>query len=165
MAATARQPGERPGSSVLSPLRALSSQSLTHARGAATTVQDTPHRANVGVDLVINRIGKPSGKHPMKSPDLCVDTGVRRERIDIREKRVKEVVADLIAVLRVEGPAPIKVLECGFQYPQLHRSICADRALQSPSPLTPLRPHRSVVEFLSAPARAKPVTRSGHPRA
>ncbi len=42
----------------------------------------------VGLDLVINRIGKPSGKHPMKSPDLRMDTGVRRERIDIREKRV-----------------------------------------------------------------------------
>ena len=59
---------QQPEVPVLSHLGALRSQSPSYSRGAATTVQNAPNRAYVCLDLVVDRVRKPSGKHPMKSP-------------------------------------------------------------------------------------------------
>jgi hypothetical protein len=61
------------------------------------------YRANIRVDLVVDRVRKPWGKHPVKSPELRVNADVRRERSNISEKWVEEEVAELFAVLRVSS--------------------------------------------------------------
>ncbi|HEY5214231.1 MAG TPA: hypothetical protein VIJ38_14545 [Acidobacteriaceae bacterium] len=56
----------------------------------------------------------------MKSPEFHVNAGVERQRVDIREERIEEIIAELIAVRGIEGPAGIKVADGGRQDPQLH---------------------------------------------
>src|SRR5580658_902893 len=89
----------------------------------ASAVQDAPYGANLALDLVIDRVREAPGKHPMEPPNLDVDACVQCQRIDIRNKRVQEVVSQLFAVQGVELPASIKVPECGWQDPQTHRSL------------------------------------------
>jgi hypothetical protein len=59
----------------------------------------------------------------MEPPDPGVDATVQSQGIDIRKKRIEEMLAEVLAVLGVERPTSIKVLDCGLKYPQPHHLL------------------------------------------
>jgi len=59
------------------------------------------HRA-IGVPLVVNRIGKTTRQQAMEPKHFGMNSTVKSQGINIREKRIKKIAADALCLLFIE---------------------------------------------------------------
>lgn len=89
--------------------------------GVLPTVQHPIHdRGTFGVEAVIDSPRKAPGKHPVKPENLPMNARVERQRINVGEERVEEIVAHALALLLIKIPPIRQVLAGGGEEVDFH---------------------------------------------
>jgi hypothetical protein len=62
-------------------------------------IQHTVNNSHIpGFELVINRVGKALGEQPVKTGELAMNSGIKRQRVNVRKKRVEEITAESLTL-------------------------------------------------------------------
>jgi hypothetical protein len=73
-------------------------------------VQNPPDNGKIAIKRVVDGIGEALRQEAVIAEDLRVDTCIQRERVDVGEQGVEEILTESLGLLLVEQAASVEIV-------------------------------------------------------